>query len=76
MSAHAHGKLWKIMQSTLLKFSTQLSLSGPEPVVGIVMDNESKMHLMWNLVEEANQGFIALACSAHIGSLLMKDIPV
>ena len=66
------------MQSTLLEFSTQLSLSGPEPVVGIVMDNESKMCLMyiWNLVEEANQGFIALACSAHIGSLLMKDIPV
>ena len=66
------------MQSTLLEFSTQLSLSGPEPVVGIVMDNESKMRLMWNLVEEANQGlgFIALACSAHIGSLLMKDIPV
>ena len=51
-------------------------VGGPEVVVGIVTDNESKMRQVWNLVEEANKGLIALPCSAHIGSLLMKDIIV
>ena len=47
---------------------------GCEKVVGIVSDNESKMRLVWDLVERDNPGLTALPFAAHIANLLMKDI--
>jgi hypothetical protein len=50
------------------------ALGGPERVAGVVSDNETKMRNVWEIVETSNPGVLALPCSAHIGSLLLKDI--
>ena len=49
-------------------------LGGVDRVIGVVGDNEAKMINAWKNIENDNPGVIAMPCSAHLGSLLMKDI--